>query len=190
LRLQARAATSRAARQSGQGLAEFALVVPIMFFLVVVIADFGRVFTAMVGTESAAREAADYGAFVDLDHADRWASANSPWTATEDEMQRRACTAMLEQSGFSDTTGNCVDNPIMTWELLTRDSAAALYHIVDKDRPMDDCYGRDPHAARGPCVVHVTVSFNFSPIFAVPPIPSSVTISRESWFALSELTGS
>jgi hypothetical protein len=30
----------------------------------------------------------------------------------------------------------------------------------------------------------------FRPIIAVPPIPSTLTLTRESWFAISDLTGS
>jgi hypothetical protein len=182
---------ARRSRQRGQGLAEFALVIPIMFFLAVAIGDFGRVFSAMTAVESAAREAADYGAFVPLaTDSTRWASANWPWATVESEMERRACTATGELSGFSDSTGTCKENPDMDWELLTRDSAGSAYHVVDHTVALDDCSGRPPLDARGPCIVHVWVSFDFTPIFAFPPIPSTVNIRRDSWFAVSELTGS
>ena len=182
-------AFARGSDQRGQGIAEFALVLPLMFLLAVVIGDFGRVFTAMVAVESAAREAADYGAYVDLDNPDRWASANAPWTVMKTEMQRRACTAASELPDFSDTTGTCQENPAMDWELLTRDAAAAPYHVVDPSVALDDCAGRDPLDPRGPCVVHVWVSYDFAPLFALPPVPVSVNIERHSWFAVSELTG-
>lgn len=181
---------ARRSHQRGQGLAEFALVIPIMFFLAVAIGDFGRVFSAMTAVESAAREAADYGAFVNLDDPTRWASANSPWTTVQSEMERRACTATGELSGFSDSTGTCKENPNMDWELLTRDTAGAAYHVVNPGVALDDCTGRAPLDTRGPCIVHVWVSFDFTPIFAFPPIPSTVNIRRDSWFAVSELTGS
>jgi len=40
-----------------------------------------------------------------------------------------------------------------------------------------------------PYVVQVTVSFTFLPFFAIPPIPAALPITRESWFAVSDLTG-
>ena len=81
--------------QRGQGLAEFALVVPLMFLLAVAVGDFGRLFNAAVATESAAREAADYGGFLG---SSAWSSAQSPWTSNETEMRLRACTAMTSRS--------------------------------------------------------------------------------------------
>jgi hypothetical protein len=56
----ARASRARSrARQRGQSLAEFALVVPILLILFVGIADFGRVFGAGVAVEAATRNAAE-----------------------------------------------------------------------------------------------------------------------------------
>ena len=48
--------------ERGQALVEFAMLVPLMLLLAVALGDFGRLFTAGMGVESAAREAADYGA--------------------------------------------------------------------------------------------------------------------------------
>jgi len=45
--------------QAGQSLAEFALVTPILVMLVVVVADFGRIFAATLSIEAAARDAAE-----------------------------------------------------------------------------------------------------------------------------------
>lgn len=47
------------ARQGGQSIAEFALVVPILLVLFVAIADFGRVFAAGIAVEAATRNAAE-----------------------------------------------------------------------------------------------------------------------------------
>ena len=54
--------------------------------------------------------------------------------------------------------------------------------------PSIDCGTRVGLVA--PCRIHVTVTFVFRPIIAVPPIPSTLTLTRESWFAISDLTGS
>jgi hypothetical protein len=48
-------------RQSGQALVEFVLVVPILFLLLIGVADLGRVFIAGVDLETAARDAAEKG---------------------------------------------------------------------------------------------------------------------------------
>jgi Flp pilus assembly protein TadG len=167
---------ARRRRQRGQGIAEFALVVPLMFLLAVAVGDFGRLFNAAVATESAAREAADYGAFLG---SGAWSSSQSPWTANDTEMRLRACTAMAGQTDFENTAGTCSGNPVMTWRLEDANGTSP---------PSIDCGTRVGLVA--PCRIHVTVTFVFRPIIAVPPIPSTLTLTRESWFAISDLTGS
>ncbi len=53
--------TSRA-RHRGQALVEFALIVPILLFLLVIAIDFGRLFYLNIGINNGAREGASYGA--------------------------------------------------------------------------------------------------------------------------------
>lgn len=172
----------RRASHKGQALAEFALVIPILFLLVIAIGDFGRLFTAAIGVESAAREAADYGAFLG---SDRWASVDAPWTTNGDEIIRRACQAASELPGFSDPDGTCTTNPVVTWELLTWNMAADNYDVVD---PLaDECAGRLGLVV--PCVVHVTVTFAWRPTLSILPIPGTITLTRDAWFAISDLTG-
>jgi Flp pilus assembly protein TadG len=165
----------RRAGERGQGLAEFALIVPLMFLLAIAVGDFGRLFNAAVATESAAREAADYGAFLG---SPVWADSLAPWSTTEAEMRLRACTAMSEQGDFENTAGTCTGNPVMTWRLEEANGSA----------PTSDCGNRIGLVA--PCRVHVTVTYIFRPLIAVPPIPGSLTLVRDSWFAVSDLTGS
>lgn len=165
----------RAVRERGQGLAEFALIVPLMFILAVAVGDFGRLFNAAVATESAAREAADYGAFLG---SGAWSDSQAPWTGNQTEMRQRACTAMTGQTDFENTAGTCSGNPLMTWRLEEADGSA----------PTSDCGTRTGLVA--PCRVHVTVTFIFRPLIPVPPIPGSLTLVRDSWFAISDLTGS
>src|SRR6188508_1142773 len=50
------------AMRSGQSMVEFALVLPLLAFLMVMAIDFGRVFFTYIALENAAREAAAYGA--------------------------------------------------------------------------------------------------------------------------------
>jgi Flp pilus assembly protein TadG len=156
----------------GQSLAEFALIVPVLFLLAVAIGDFGRIFTAAVATESAAREAADYGAFLG---SDAWKDVDAPWTNNVTEMQRRACTATSELTSFEDPDGSCAGNPVMTWTL-------------EKPPGVAECGGRTGLVE--PCRVRVQVVYEFRPFFALPPIPESITLTRESIFAISDLTGS
>jgi hypothetical protein len=49
------------ARQRGQSVLEFALIVPILFVILIGVADLGRVFIAGVDLETAARDAAEKG---------------------------------------------------------------------------------------------------------------------------------
>ena len=164
----------RAAGERGQGLTEFALIVSLMFLLAIAVGDFGRLFNAAVATESAAREAADYGAFLG---SPAWSDSLAPYSTTETEMRQRACTAMTGQADFENTAGTCTGNPFMTWRLEEADGSV----------PTTDCGNRIGLVA--PCRVHVTVTYIFRPLIAVPPIPGSLTLVRDSWFAISDLTG-
>ena len=165
----------RAAAERGQGLAEFALIVPLMFILAVAVGDFGRLFNAAVATESAAREAADYGAFLG---SPAWSDSLAPWGTTDAEMRLRACSAMSEQGDFENDAGTCTGNPTVSWRLEEADGSP----------PMSDCGNRVGLVM--PCRVHVTVTYIFRPLIPVPPIPSSLSLVRDSWFAISDLTGS
>ena len=50
------------ARRRGQALVEFALIVPILLFILVIAIDFGRLFYLNIGIINGAREGAAYGA--------------------------------------------------------------------------------------------------------------------------------
>ncbi len=166
-------ASTRARDERGQSLVEFALVVPLLLLLTIAIGDFGRVFTAAVAAESAAREAADYGAFLG---SARWDETDASVIAiNESEMRRRACAAMSKVAGYSNGSGDCTDNPNMGWDIIKPTGVTA-------------CEGRTGLVE--PCRIHVTVSFTFRPWFAFPPIPSAIILQRESTFAISDLTGS
>jgi PKD repeat protein len=60
--------TRTARRPRGQSLAEFALVVPVMLLLVLVVIDFGRVYLGWVNLQQMVRVAANYAA----EHASAW----------------------------------------------------------------------------------------------------------------------
>jgi Flp pilus assembly protein TadG len=56
-------------RRLGQSLVEFALVLPVLLFMVVIAIDFGRLFFSFVQIHNAAREAANYAASAPTDTA-------------------------------------------------------------------------------------------------------------------------
>jgi hypothetical protein len=173
----------------GQSVVEFALILPVLLVLTIVIADFGRLFGAMIATESAAREAADYGAFLG---SPAWAASSAPWTSNGSEMRMRACAALADQAGFSNGSGDCTNNPTVDWTLAGWNASARPAECGDRIGLVE------------PCVVHVRVSFDFQPIIPLPRLiallggrggdggsdPGVVTIVRESWFAVSDLSGS
>ena len=77
--------------ERGQSVVEFALVLPLLVFLMLAVVDFSRIFTTMLSVESAAREAADFGTF----GSQKWNDAivRCRVDGTEAKMRRRACTA-------------------------------------------------------------------------------------------------
>src|SRR4029078_12551560 len=78
---------SAPAHRSGQSIAEFAIIVPVVFLILLGIADLGRVYTSADAVEAAGREAADFGAF----DATGWNPGNVAISAQE--MKGRACVA-------------------------------------------------------------------------------------------------
>jgi hypothetical protein len=156
-----------------------------MLLLVLAIADFGRVYEAMVAIESATREAADYGAF----NSSYWdASVGNPATTTA-EMQRRACTAAagshvegygepggtLNHSACSNPTFTCTIKPPVA-------SGEASQACASYGGTYCSTSTSDP-----PCTVDVTLTFNFQAFLSVPPLPTSVSIQRQSNFRVSDL---
>lgn len=161
-------------RERGQGVVEFALVLPIALFLLVAVADMARVYTTMATVESASREAADFGSY----GSGNWDSANK--SATMASMEERACTASRHLTDFAGTTTSCT-NPSTTITLI--DSAG---------NPATGC--DDPQRVGGPCRVKVDLQYTFD--LLVPfgfdvngirlGIPESFTFTRTSVFANSD----
>jgi Flp pilus assembly protein TadG len=165
---------ARRSCQRGQSLTEFALLLPLILLLAVAVADFGRLFTSMIAVESAAREAADYGAM--LGKA-KWNSGDAAQIAQNgDEMRTRACTAA---SKLSDYTGDPQGTPGMTC------SNPSFTYVLERVPVSGNC------ALQGefddPCIVHVTMSYTFHVLLNLAPFPATITVSRESRFAISDL---
>jgi Flp pilus assembly protein TadG len=169
-------------RPRGQSVVEFALVVPLLLLVLIAIADFGRFYTSAVAVESAAREAADFGAF----DASNWTSTNAATTAAL--MEQRACVAAagshLEGYASSDPANNTCTNPAFacTLEAGVQSSDCAtsngLVGTTDCSLPATD----------PPCTVHVALTYQFRTILALPPMPATVQVVRNSRFWVSNLT--
>lgn len=174
---------SRHHRQRGQSVTEFALVVPLLLLVLIAIADFGRFYNSAVAVESAAREAADFGAF----DSSNWTSTNTPTTAAL--MEQRACVAAAGShlEGYATTdpvNNNTCTNPVFSCALeagAQSADCAASGGVVGTS----DC---SQSATEPPCTVHVTLTYQFRTLLAIPPMPASVQVVRNSRFWVSNLT--
>jgi len=160
-------------------LVEFALVLPIALVLLVAVGDLARLYITMITVESAAREAADFGAY----GSDNWDAANRDVTLAE--METRACTASrhLTDYTYDDVLATCT-NPSVDITLLLPDGtvAGAESGCEVADRP------------DGPCRVQVDLEYQFDLIVPLAfeangirfGFPESVTFTRRSIFANSD----
>jgi len=168
---------------SGQALAELAIILPVMLLMVIGIADLGRLYGSAVAIESAAREAADFGAF----EASYWWPANL--TTTVNEMRLRACTAAagshLQGYETTDPVNNSTcTNPTFAC-FLERNGASTDCEASGGFTNGVDC--SDP-ATELPCTVHVHMDYEFRLILSFPLLPGTIQISRDSLFRISNLT--
>jgi TadE-like protein len=167
----------------GQSIVEFALVAPVLLLILVAIADFGRLYATMVAVEAATREAADYGAF----DANHWNGAPNVAT-TVAEIKRRACTAasgshLQDYAEPSGTLGHAdCSNPILTCELELPDGT-----VSDCSSYSGTGVCGDPNA-EPPCIVHVRLDYTFHTILGLPPLPATISFSRDSRFLITSLT--
>lgn len=184
------AAPISAARRgrAGQSVVEFAIVVPVLLFIVIAIADFGRLYTAAVAIESAAREAADYGAF----RADNWSSTvPANITSTLAEMEKRACTAAAGShlEGYSGAADNSTcTNPAFSCTLEwggSSEACATSGGMVGGN----DCSAIATQAKTvDACTVHVRLDYDFRVILGLVPFPDSLPFGRDSRFRITDLT--
>ena len=175
---------ARRKHERGQSVVEFALVLPVMVFLMLAIIDFSRIYTTMLTVESAAREAADFGTF----GSQKWNDAvySLPVDGTEAKMRLRACTAMSDLPDYVGPDDSCT-NPSLTYQLSG--DKGATWGAYSTGLACDDA-AREP-----PCWLKVTLSYDFHiitplnlQIFGVTyGLPSTLTLVRSSTFAMTDL---
>lgn len=173
----------------GQAVVEFALLMPLILFLVLAVGDFGRVYTSLVAVEAAAREAADLGAFDpgnwNTDIGGPGVSATNPGQ-TVVRMQRAACTsaAASHLEGYAEPPGTVnhatCTNPTMTCTLEPSGTDCATY--------TGGSGGCGDTATDPPCVVHVQLSYTFDTIVHAGFLPTTITFTRDARFAVSALS--
>lgn len=175
------------ASHRGQSLVEFTLVLPVMLILLLGIIDLARIYTTMLSVESAAREAADYGTTLG---AGKWQSP-TPADLTVAEMQRRACVASSNLTDYADpdgdpNVGGC-SNPSFSY--CVRTSMAGPCGALD---PAAGC--EDPLRSP-PCIITVTLTYDFHMLAPLNfqfmgveyGVPSTISFSRDSSFAMTDI---
>jgi hypothetical protein len=112
-------------RNRGQSLVEFALVLPILLFVLVAIADFGRIFATGVELEAATRDGAETGANEYISKpppGDGTAPLNAPaptpgsaayYDALHLKVAKVVCTEMRDQPNSDYAAGTCPTMPVV-----------------------------------------------------------------------------
>jgi hypothetical protein len=171
----------------GQSVVELALLLPVLLFLFLAIADFGRLFATMLTVEAAAREAADFGALYPW----QWDGANPPppnsnRELTEADMIKRACVAASSLPDYVEPVGT-VDHSTCTNPTVTIDLDATPAGVAEAACPF---VPREDT----PCNVVVTLGYTFDLLVPVNidffgttlGLPGSLSFERESVFAISD----
>lgn len=160
---------------------ELALVLPILLFLFLGIADLARVYTTMLTVEAAAREAADFGTLYPWYWQGDPADPTSNYAKTVDGMTERACLAARNLPDYVGPDDNC-SNPAFGFALDATPAGVseAQCHQVPRGSI--------------PCNVVVTLHYDFQLIVPVSipffggslGLPSTLSFDRQSVFAISD----
>lgn len=166
--------------ERGQGVVELALVLPLLLFLLLGIADFGRIYATQLSVEAAAREAADFGALYPWHWEGDPMDPSSNAGKTIQGMLDRACLATKHLPEYTGPDDSC-SNPSFSYVIDTPPGVLE-----------EDCY-LVPRADV-PCTVTVTLAYDFDLIVPVNipfgdgmlGLPSTLSFERTSTFAISD----
>jgi hypothetical protein len=192
-----RRARNRRNAARGQSVVEFALLAPIMIFLLFAIFDLSRIYTAMMSVESAAREAADFA--TSSQGAIAWSADNLDDTVAE--MERRACIAASDLPDYDgddtsippDGADDVCSNP--DFRFCLRQTSGTACDVIDSAAASDPAYTCDDAARNPPCRVTVTLTHIFHlfvplqfDFFGVQlGLPVTLTFDRDSTFAMTDI---
>jgi hypothetical protein len=194
--------------ERGQSLAEFSLILPILIIVLLVVADFSRIFAAGVVVEGAARNAAEAAANEYLKSPPGPMSTSAPSPGNASYYSRLNLTAAkvacsdsrsLPNTTFDAGTGTCATWPIV--RVCIHDGAASngcgepsagfastVPSDCDQVPPSGDpkwtssMAGGETGQTR---FVEVVVCYPFTTIMPVPIVPNTVYVQRSRIFAIA-----
>jgi TadE-like protein len=105
---------ARGNRPSGQALAEFALIVPVVLVLLIVVGDFARLFATSIAIESAARDAAEVAAQEYLRNPPGATPPAGYYDGSSTSLHQQAATTVCNELGSLPNAGsNCGGIPVV-----------------------------------------------------------------------------
>lgn len=168
-------------RSFGQSLVEFALVTPVLVALVVLVADFGRIFAVNLALEAAARNAAEAMSNAYIANPPGPLDAPAPPGATtyygplHAVAVKSVCaeTQGLANSAFDSGTGSCVGMPLIQVCLHDSQDTECSSEAQSASIPSGcAAMASPPTSANGPSGsprwAEVRVCYHFTPILHLP----------------------
>ncbi len=139
-------------------MTEFALVLPIMLMMFIVMADFGRIFAAMITLESATRDAAEAAANLYIASAPGPLNAPAPagvpsyYDALHTKAAQVVCNDMRGQpnTNYDSLTKTCPDMPlVMVCVHDSQDTSCSSLASPGSSTPPAQCTGFSPPPDKG-----------------------------------------